>query len=297
MLPASGNAYVDTELRMMEGHACEPGKCRVSMSVIVPFSNALPFLEACAGSLRLQLESFPGAEVIFSDAASTDGSVAFLAERFPDFRMVRAESCNAYVARNRAAALAHGQILAFTDADCAVGPEWLSSVHRAVQGGADLVTGPVEPPPGVSTTLRGVHDYENARMEGMCRTGGRGVAYGYTNNFAIRAELFRSLGGFDDTHGRGGDSELVLRALASGANTMTYARGMKVVHLEVETLRRWWSKKYLYGRSGTAHRSNPSVAAFRTSRTQAQGAATLAALGIGRVLYELGRCASTGQRR
>lgn len=286
-----------TDVWMMESHAGKPGESRVSVSVIVPFFNALPFLEACAGSLRLQLRSSPHAEVIFVDAASTDGSAAFLAHRFPEFHLVRAESRNAYVARNRAAGLAKGAILAFTDADCTVGREWLRSVHRAVQGGADLVTGPVEPPAGVLATLRRVHDYENARMEDAIRVGGHSVAYAYTNNLAIRADLFRSLGGFDDTHGRGGDSELTLRALASGATTIAFDRGMQVIHLEVDTLRRWWFKKYLYGRSGTSRRSNPSAAAFRRSRTRGTDVATMGALGIGRLVYEAGRLGSTGRRR
>lgn len=279
----------------MAGQARDGEGSRVSVSVIVPFTNALPFLEAGAGALRRQMESCPGAEVIFADAASTDGSIAYLSDHFPEFRLVRAGSHNAYAARNRAARLAEGRVLAFTDADCAVGPEWLASIHRAVQGGADLVMGPVEPPPGVSATLRRLHDYENARMEAMCQAGGHGVAYGYTNNLAIRSEVFQDLGGFDETHGRGGDSQLVLRALASGANDVAYARGMKVVHLEVATLRRWWLKKYLYGRSGTARRSKPPAAAYRTSDTQGIDLATIGALGIGRAFFELGRLAGAGR--
>lgn len=273
------------------------GDDHATISVIVPFFNALTFLEACARSLRLQLDSFPGSEVIFADAASTDGSVAFLTDHFPDFQLLRGESRNAYIARNRAARLATGSILAFTDADCTVGPAWLRSIRLAMHGGADMVTGPVEPPCGVSATLRRVHDYENSRMEGMCRAGGRSITYAYTNNFAIRAQLFRSLGGFDETHARGGDSKLALRALAAGTSTMTYARGMTTVHLEVKTLRRWWFKKYLYGRSGTSRCSIPSAAAFRHVRTQATDVKTMGALGIGRVCYELGRLTGGGQRR
>jgi GT2 family glycosyltransferase len=282
---------------MMRGQENEPREGCVSISAIIPFSNALPFLEACAGSLQLQIKSFPTAQIIFADAASTDGSADFLANRFPGFQLVRVASRNAYVARNRAASLAKGHTLAFTDADCSVGPDWLRSIHRAVQDGADLVTGPVEPPAGVSSTLRRVHEYENARMEGMCRAGAYGINYAYTNNLAIRTELFRTHGGFNESKGRGGDSELVLRALASGMSTMAYERDMRAVHLEVDTLRRWWFKKYLYGRSGTANRSNPSVAAFRSSHARGADAATIGALGIGRVFYELGRAVSPGRRQ
>lgn len=181
--------------------------------------------------------------MILADAASTDGSYHFIAHRFPHFLLVRLQSRNAYAARNRAAAQARGRILAFTDSDCAVGTAWLRSLHDAIKDGADLVTGPVGPAPGASATLRRVHDYENTRMQTMCRVDGRGVAYAYTNNFAIRAELFRALGGFSETQGRGGDSELALRALASGSHGMAYATGMHVTHLEMDTLLRWWLKK------------------------------------------------------
>lgn len=275
----------------------DPITRKISLSVIVPFYNAMPNLAACAASLRRQRERFPEAEVLFADAASTDDSGAFLAAHFPEFRLVRAASRNAYAARNRAAESARGTILAFTDADCSVEPAWLSSIRRAVEHGADLVTGPVDAPAGVSSALRGVHAYENRRMAEMCRSGGRSINYAYTNNLAMRAELFRSMGGFDESQSRGGDSALVLRALAGGLATMVYADGMRVVHLEVSTLRRWWLKKFLYGRSRTARRTGPSVVAYRSARIGGGDTATLAALGVGRLFYEAGSLAGWIDRR
>ncbi len=269
----------------------------IPLSVIVPFYNAMPHLAACAASLRRQRERFPETEVLFADADSTDDSSAFLTDCFPEFRLVRSASRNAYAARNRAAESAKGTILAFTDADCTVDSEWLSSVQRAVEHGADLVIGPVDAPPGVSSALCGVHAYENRRMEEMCRAGGPCITYAYTNNFAMRSELFRSLGGFDESQSRGGDSELALRALAAGTATMVYARGMRVVHLEVSTLRQWWLKKFLYGRSRTARRTNPSVVAYRSARVGGGDAATLAALGLGRLFYEAGSLVGWFARR
>lgn len=260
-----------------------------SISVVVPFFNAMPFLESCAESLRRQLQVFPHAEVIFADAGSTDGSGSFLESHFPEFQLVYLQGRNAYVARNRAAASARGHILAFTDADCSVQQDWLCSIHQAVRDGADLVTGPVDAPAGVSSTLRAVHTYENRRMEEMCRSGGSCVTYAYTNNLAVRAELFHSLGGFDESQKRGGDSALALHALASGSTTMTYAPAMSVVHLEITSLRQWWFKKFLYGRSRTSRRSSPSVDALRSSRPHQGDAATSTALGVGRIFFEAGR--------
>jgi len=263
----------------------------MTVSVIVPFFNALPLLEPCAASLRAALRSFPDAEVLFADAASDDGSVAFLARHYPEFRIVPAGSRSPYVARNRAAGVATGAMLAFTDADCLVGDDWLPAIVQAARRGADLVTGPVVPPEGVSATLRGVHDYENARMEALCRGDGTAVPYAYTNNLAVRADLFRELGGFDERRMRGSDSAFVLDALASGQRTLAYEPRMRVVHLELVSLRSWWRKKWLYGRSGTARHSAPSTAALREAGPAAASALTAAALGIGRLVYVGGRLA------
>jgi GT2 family glycosyltransferase len=55
------------------------------VSVVVVTWNALPFIEQC-------LESVRGREVVVVDHGSTDGTVAFVHERFPDVRVIEQEN-------------------------------------------------------------------------------------------------------------------------------------------------------------------------------------------------------------
>ena len=55
------------------------------VSVVVVTWNALPFLEQC-------LESVRGREVVVVDHGSTDGTVAFVRERFPEVRVIEQEN-------------------------------------------------------------------------------------------------------------------------------------------------------------------------------------------------------------
>jgi GT2 family glycosyltransferase len=55
------------------------------VSVVVVTWNALPWLEQC-------LESVRGREVVVVDHGSTDGTVAFVHERFPDVRVIEQEN-------------------------------------------------------------------------------------------------------------------------------------------------------------------------------------------------------------
>jgi N-acetylglucosaminyl-diphospho-decaprenol L-rhamnosyltransferase len=59
----------------------EPGR----VAAVVVTYDALPWIERCLGSLR-------GVETVIVDNGSSDGTVAFVRERFPDVRVVEAEN-------------------------------------------------------------------------------------------------------------------------------------------------------------------------------------------------------------
>jgi glycosyltransferase involved in cell wall biosynthesis len=98
----------------------------------------------------------------------------------------RQQSQGAAAARNAGAAVARGQVLAFTDADCAPIPGWLRAGHAAVQS-ADFVQGRVEPVPDVP-----IGPFDRS----LWVTSDHGL-YESANVF-MRRELFDQLGGFHD---------------------------------------------------------------------------------------------------
>jgi glycosyltransferase involved in cell wall biosynthesis len=77
-------------------------------SVIIPNYNGLRFLPVCLGALEAQTHPASSTEVIVVDDASTDGSAAFVRERYPRVRVVElasnrglAAACNAGGSRRR----------------------------------------------------------------------------------------------------------------------------------------------------------------------------------------------------
>jgi GT2 family glycosyltransferase len=97
------------------------------VSVVIPNWNGAAHLPTCLDALRGQ--RYPRLEVIVADNASTDGSQALLAERYPEVRLVAlpenrgfAGACNAGM---RAAA---GEIIALLNNDTEVDPRWVAAL-------------------------------------------------------------------------------------------------------------------------------------------------------------------------
>lgn len=105
------------------------------ISVVMPCYNAAPYVEAAIASVLGQ--SYPRIELVVVDDGSTDGSEAILerlAAAHPD-RVVVLHQTNSgpYAARNHGLAHAHGNFIAFLDADDTWHPDALRLLHDAMQ--------------------------------------------------------------------------------------------------------------------------------------------------------------------
>lgn len=154
------------------------------ISVIVPARDAAPTIGRTLAALAEQDLREPY-EVIVVDDGSRDGTVA-QAEAAPGaVSVVRQPGRGPAAARNRGAAAANGQILAFTDADCVPHRGWLSEGLRALSS-ADLVQGRVRPEPGARR-----HPFDRTLWVD------REIGLYETANLFVRKELFDRLGGFE----------------------------------------------------------------------------------------------------
>ena len=103
----------------------------MTFSVIVPYLNAVNYIEQCICSLGGQDFQTDEFELIFIDNGSSDGSSAIV-ERHPEIIHLKEETKGAYAARNRGLEIATGNIIAFTDADCVVSTAWLTEINKGL---------------------------------------------------------------------------------------------------------------------------------------------------------------------
>jgi glycosyltransferase involved in cell wall biosynthesis len=193
------------------------------IAVVVPAHDAQDTIAATLAALAAQDLGRPF-EVIVADDRSADATAALAAEH--GARVVElTEQGGPGAARNAGVAATDAEVIAFTDADCEPAPGWLREGVAAIEAGADLVTGPIEPvrPPGPwDRTL-------NVR--------GPSVLFESANVFAARS-LFDRLGGFhrparldiavEDGH-FGEDVVFGWRAVREGAR-VEFAPGAVVKH-------------------------------------------------------------------
>ena len=98
-------------------------------SVIIPNYNGKPLLATCLDALRRQTYPADRFEVIVVDDASADGSVEFLAESYPEVRVVAlAQNAGFVAACNAGVASARGDVLVLLNNDTEAEPGWLEAL-------------------------------------------------------------------------------------------------------------------------------------------------------------------------
>jgi glycosyltransferase involved in cell wall biosynthesis len=159
--------------------------------VIVPARNAEATLPRTLAALDAQAGEMDY-EVIVVDDGSTDATASHAAAASDRISVIELGGAGASEARNRGAAAARHQFLAFTDADCNPAPTWLSAGLSAIAE-ADLVQGAVYP-------------VEDAPIGPFDRTlwVTRDVGLHESANLFVRRELFERLGGFHPIISAGG---------------------------------------------------------------------------------------------
>lgn len=165
----------------------QPRVPRPSASVVMVTHNRRDLLVRALESLDAQ--TVRPAEVVVVDNGCTDGSSELLAAREgPGFVVVRNDrNAPPAEARNQAAALATGEVLAFTDDDCRPVPTWLESLLAGMRQDVAIVQGRTVADPTLP-------------LEPLSRTQWTPAEYGLyeTANIAYDAAAFRGVGGFDE---------------------------------------------------------------------------------------------------
>jgi glycosyl transferase family 2 len=232
----------------------------LKISVLVPVRDD-PAIDDLLVSLGAQRDA-PDFEVI----VAMDGSRR--EPRVPTAlpaRLLRLPARGPYAARNCAVAEATGDVLAFTDSDCVVPPDWISTAARlfrdealcALQGASRARE---------ETRLSRFIQREYERY--VASHGANGFRqFCNTRNFAVRAALARRLP-LPETLPRGGDG-VYGRMLAAQGVPIRYAPNWWVAHRHPATRREEGRRAFAQGRDGArwAQVAGMDLFAGETGRT------------------------------
>ena len=215
------------------------------VSVVICAYNAEPTMEACLVSL--QNLRYPAFEVIVVDDGSTDQTGA-IADSFEGIHVIHQENKGLSAARNVGIAASLGEIVAFTDSDCVMDPDWLHYlVATFLQTGLPAVGGPNLPPPEDSVVAACVaaspggplhvllDDVEAEHIPGC--------------NMAFRREVLDEIGGFDPIYRSAGDDVDVCWRLQDRGYRIGFSPAAMVWHFRRNTMKAYIGQQKGYGKA------------------------------------------------
>jgi len=195
------------------------------ISVVIPHLNQPGMLARCLASLAAG-DRVPD-EVIVVDNGSATLPVAICAAH-PGVQLLQEPTPGPGPARNRGAAQATGDILAFIDADCLADRGWLAAAAVAMADpGAEILGGDVRIALADPARLTMLEAYESIYAYRMDRYIAREGFTG-TGNLVVRRDVLTAVGpfaGIDVAE----DRDWGKRATGAG-HQIRYVAGMKVYH-------------------------------------------------------------------
>jgi len=246
----------------------------MEISIIVPFLNEEKYIKRCVKSLQRQtLKRRTKSELLFIDNGSTDSSTEIVRSLAP-VKLLTETKPNVYAARNKALSVAKGEIIAFTDADCSVSVEWISTIQECFSDQAvGIVIGKRAFPKTHDPFLKYLEDYDNAKMKYVVTNGDVNTLFGFTNNMAVRKSAITKVRGFKELEVNG-DTDLVQNIVKKTKYTVIYNEKMLITHLEITNCYQWYKKmnftafttKHSHGRRHIKHSRWQTIFQFLRER-------------------------------
>ena len=226
-------------------------QAKTLFSIIVPTYNRPEKLAACLQSFVEVEYPRDGFQVIVVND-STEISVETTISPFQNqlnLTLLTQPNSGPAKARNSGAFGAEGKFLVFTDDDCTVGTDWLQNLEKRFVKTPDCLIGGrtinALPDNIYSTASQQLIDYLYSYYNAIADR----AQFFTSNNFALSAEAFQQIGGFDTSFSlaAGEDREFCDRWLHSG-NAAIYAPEVTVYHSHALTLSKFWQQQFNYGR-------------------------------------------------
>jgi GT2 family glycosyltransferase len=195
----------------------------VDASIVICTRNRHDKIASAVG--RVLAQDYPSFDVTVIDQSTSDETAQALRQYSADARLhyVHTDVAGLSRAYNRGISECAGSVLAFTDDDCVVEPDWLGHIVAAFEAEpeGELLYGHVQPLGESPEEIEGTPYLDVTKPERLSKSDGFRV-FGMGANFAARRRLFDRIGGFDEVLGGGGplrssqDYDLAYRAYKAG---------------------------------------------------------------------------------
>lgn len=215
------------------------------ISVIICVYNGMDRIGHALESLRRL--RYPDYEVIVVDDGSSDGTLNLVAQ-YAEVRLIASVHAGLSVARNLGAATAMGAILAYTDDDCMVDPDYLFWLAKAyAENDWDACGGPNIPPEPecedeavVASSLGApshvmLDDVEAEHIPGC--------------HLSVRVEAFEAIGGFRAQYRVAGDDVDFCWRLRDSGYKIGFHGASFVWHRRRATLMSYFRQQWGYGKA------------------------------------------------
>jgi glycosyltransferase involved in cell wall biosynthesis len=211
--------------------------------VVVPVFNGAGCIGGCLDGLLAQSYPADRREIIVVDNGSDDGT-RDVVETHPVTLLSETANRSPYAARNAGIAASCGSVIAFTDADCLPGRDWIRrGVTALVAEGADLVGGKVSFMLADDATLGELTDaLWHLDVKRQIETNRACM----TANLLVRRCVFETIGLFEPQIRSGGDGKWTRRATDAGFKLVYEPRSE--VHKPARRLGDLLAKAYRVGR-------------------------------------------------
>ncbi len=214
------------------------GSTQVRTTVVVPTRDRPLDAAKCAELILACTGPFELIVVDQSDGSATEEALAPWGAD-PRLHYVRSSKRGVCAGRNLGVALAEGALVAFTDDDCRIAPDWFDrfeAIFRTEQD-TDVVCGRVRVPPGTDA-IGYAAVFEPQRRVYHGEFPPPDIDWGISANMIVRRDVFQRIGDFDELLGAGaplgsgGETDLLERALKAGLRIVN-ASEVEVLHLGV----------------------------------------------------------------
>ncbi len=215
------------------------------VSVVVCAYNAESTMHACLSSL--QRLRYPTFEMVVVNDGSTDRT-AEIAEQYEGVQVIHQTNKGLSAARNVGVANSRGDIVAFTDSDCVVDPDWLYYlVATFLASGLPAVGGPNLPPPEDSFVASCVAASPGGPMHVLLDDEEAEHIPGC--NMAFRRDVLEEIGGFDPIFRAAGDDVDLCWRLQDRGYRIGFSPAAMVWHFRRNTVQAYIGQQRGYGKA------------------------------------------------